>query len=1235
MLGSFKETKIMKNVRDYSYLAALALCMVVVLLAFYCSAQTRAVDLAEYNGRIIDSIETAGNVHVSVEKILSAARSKAGQLFSDLQAQEDVKRIAAIKGVEFAYYSVEPVGEKVKLIFVVKERIVIKETTFGEDNNATVGELGDPERLVFEGVETFTADQIKDGLIMDSDFLLAAHHRGQLSEYLKAVQEKVQLGYKNNGFPDAQVAVNLDKNAKKIIVKIVEGPRYHRGDVKIIGTRHIPVKKIIERLTYVPSLLEKTRLARLGLQGGASDILPETIWEKGSPASFTEIELKSLRERVKKVLSEFGYFSTKFEVSVLPEQGKSTALLQIKIQNEGPNARIGEIIITGNKRNSREDILKYLNLKVGMKFSQKHIDQINDLLWNSARFLDYKVTTDSNSPKLILKIYAPELEQAPLLSEDFSPAEKTMLKLRKYIISSVNRNDDFVIQVNGPNDIQLKFIISPNKGTIVTYRSESTSPEMLYGALVASLDRIGLYSPYQHKKLIFPKPPRNIIIQFSILPNPNPTDGKFLTLFGGAFATDESSNRVCTNINLAPSYFVYVTHKSDKCAVVGNIMTISDGNSCVKVDTDSGKLLEMTQKGEKGVFALTIENGAFDQTIAKLNESTAELANCFDSQRPTTSTVGYLLEEPTLQKLFRKNYIEEVSPEKFARSMKVLNILVNKNIMGSVDEKVIAEFKNFTDPNKFSLPMDNTDKLVGMVFSIIFNASDEIFPKMSWPWTVAHESIFVAGNKGKYTMEELQRIYESEDTGPIGFWAAAKLLTYVNPQLAPSFADKGIEKLSVGDFRKDYQLLFQSPMLNEVVRNTVAAIRDLRDDEVEALTDIMSPQTAILVRGYIQIARENKSKPANEILSMALDEYWEKELKKRVQKGFAAVYFKIGGMYDKIDRHDIEIEMYKKAINIEPNNAAAYNNLGVEYHRLGHYTEAVEFYKKAIDIEPNDANAYYNLGVSYDGLGRYKEAVESYKKAINLKPDYANAYFNLGYSYYNLKQFEESVDAYKQVLKILPNDVETYRNLSQTYNRASRFEEAVEACKQAVRIKPDYADALYNLGYAYVGLGRYNEAIEAQKQVIKIQPDATDAYIELGVAYSNLGRHEEAIEACKQAIRIKPDFATAYNNIGAAYRDLSRYAEAIENYKQAISIEPNNAIAQSNLAGAYEKLGRYEEAIEAYKQAISIKPDAEAHYNLGVAYYKSGDKDSALKEYEILKTLDMSMANELLKIINR
>jgi len=67
---------------------------------------------------------------------------------------------------------------------------------------------------------------------------------------------------------------------------------------------------------------------------------------------------------------------------------------------------------------------------------------------------------------------------------------------------------------------------------------------------------------------------------------------------------------------------------------------------------------------------------------------------------------------------------------------------------------------------------------------------------------------------------------------------------------------------------------------------------------------------------------------------------------------------------------------------------------------------------------------------------------------------------------------------------------------------------------------------------------------------------------------------------------------------------------------------------------SFYNLGYNEDAIEAYKQAILIDADyATAHNALGFAYYKIGDKNSALNEYKILKELDINLANELFELI--
>ncbi len=128
---------------------------------------------------------------------------------------------------------------------------------------------------------------------------------------------------------------------------------------------------------------------------------------------------------------------------------------------------------------------------------------------------------------------------------------------------------------------------------------------------------------------------------------------------------------------------------------------------------------------------------------------------------------------------------------------------------------------------------------------------------------------------------------------------------------------------------------------------------------------------------------------------------------------------------------------------------------------------------------------------------------------------------------------------------------------------------------------------------------------------------------------------KETIEARKQATRENPDDANAHFHLGYAYFNHGLYKESIEAYKQAIRINPDDAKAHNDLSHVYNEIGMHEESIEACKQVIRINPDyADAHYNLGIAYDFLNDRNSALRQYEILKSLNSKLANKLFDFIN-
>lgn len=179
------------------------------------------------------------------------------------------------------------------------------------------------------------------------------------------------------------------------------------------------------------------------------------------------------------------------------------------------------------------------------------------------------------------------------------------------------------------------------------------------------------------------------------------------------------------------------------------------------------------------------------------------------------------------------------------------------------------------------------------------------------------------------------------------------------------------------------------------------------------------------------------------------------------------------------------------------------------------------------------------------------------------------------------------------------------------------------------------AETVYNLGLGYGGSGRHREAVKAFRRVLRITPDSADAYYNLGVAYDNLAMYKEAIEAYREAVRINPYSEKAYCNLGIAYVETGLYEEAIDAYGNAVRLNPDSPDLYVNLGIAHGRAGMYKQAADILRVAVKMDPDyADAHYNLGFAYLMSGDKNSAIREFEILQGINTEFAERLSKEIS-
>jgi tetratricopeptide (TPR) repeat protein len=73
---------------------------------------------------------------------------------------------------------------------------------------------------------------------------------------------------------------------------------------------------------------------------------------------------------------------------------------------------------------------------------------------------------------------------------------------------------------------------------------------------------------------------------------------------------------------------------------------------------------------------------------------------------------------------------------------------------------------------------------------------------------------------------------------------------------------------------------------------------------------------------------------------------------------------------------------------------------------------------------------------------------------------------------------------------------------------------------------------------------------------------------------------------------------------------------------KSIELDPKLAEAQLQLGNLYSDQSKYPDAIPHYKRALELNADLpDAHYRLGQAYVRTGDKDRAQQELQVYQQL--------------
>lgn len=360
---------------------------------------------------------------------------------------------------------------------------------------------------------------------------------------------------------------------------------------------------------------------------------------------------------------------------------------------------------------------------------------------------------------------------------------------------------------------------------------------------------------------------------------------------------------------------------------------------------------------------------------------------------------------------------------------------------------------------------------------------------------------------------------------------------------------------------------------------------------------------------------------------------------------------------------------FEKAVHTQPDSAEAHQNLATNLLRLKRVVLAEQEFKRAAVLKPKDYTINHDLGEFYINYGRLPDAVPYLKKAQEARPEsYANGY-DLALAEIQsgmLREAEIQIDALRRVR----DTADLHALLAEVKEKQQDYLAAAKEYQRTAQIDPS-ENNIFAWGAELLRHRTPEPAIQALSEGAKLYPQSARLQIGLGIALFMREFYDRAVDAFCHAVDLDPKDPRPYWFLARIYAvSPSRAAEVTARLGQLVQIQPRNAQARyyyamslwkaarletrvtdlpkvesllrtaldldPAFAEAYLQLGvlcfeekRDSEALQHYEKAVKLDPNlADAHYRLGQALLRRGDKVRGEKELRISSQLHTHQLNE-------
>jgi Tfp pilus assembly protein PilF len=172
-----------------------------------------------------------------------------------------------------------------------------------------------------------------------------------------------------------------------------------------------------------------------------------------------------------------------------------------------------------------------------------------------------------------------------------------------------------------------------------------------------------------------------------------------------------------------------------------------------------------------------------------------------------------------------------------------------------------------------------------------------------------------------------------------------------------------------------------------------------------------------------------------------------------------------------------------------------------------YWSDNLTLYRRGVEIAPQNNIANNNLANEFVTRGRYDEAIRLYQQVLARSPDFWLSNYNLGFCYYKLNQLEAAQQFLGRAIAIDPGNPDQFVYLGLVKFKMGRLGEAESALRHAIAIRPNGRGFHFALGVMLKTRGEFEAAIREFRSELRYHPDQAAAEKQIEEIENQINRH--------------------------------------------------------------------------------------------------------------------------------